>query len=117
VRASGTTILIPDLLVARAASGSSDAGRSTPITYAQPLPLIVEVQAPPRDGYDVAARVRIYQQRGDREIWRIDPTDRTLTTWVQQPYGAYTETIYQFGTGWPMVNIGIPTKRATHYHA
>ncbi len=42
-------------------------------------------------GYDVTERLREYQARGDREVWLLHPYERTLTRWVQQAGGSYTE--------------------------
>lgn len=65
--------------------------------YADPLPLVVEVWSVPIDGYDVAAKLALYRQRGDLEIWFIHPYERTLTVWRKQPDGSYAEEIYRGG--------------------
>src|SRR5207302_10497967 len=49
--------------------------------YEAPLPLVVEVWSPSTGDYDVESKLVEYQRRGDLEIWRIHPYDRTLTTW------------------------------------
>jgi Uma2 family endonuclease len=117
VRAPEDTILIPDLLVAPTAFDSPAAGRVSLAIHAEPLPLIVEVWGPSDADYDVAARIPIYQQRSDLEIWRIHPADRTLTTCVRQPDGTYAETIYQPGAGWPVARFSVPPTREPSYHA
>ena len=47
--------------------------------------------------YDVNTKIPEYRRRGDLEIWRIHPYERTLTTWRRQPDGSYTETLYREG--------------------
>ena len=65
--------------------------------YDQPLPLVVEVWSRSTGDYDVAEKITVYQQRGDLEIWRIHPYDRTLTAWRRLPDGSYEETIHREG--------------------
>jgi Uma2 family endonuclease len=98
LRAPGETVLIPDVVVLPAEAGVTGACLQL---LTRPVPFIVEVWAPPTADYDVDARIPVYQARGDREIWRLHPTERTLTTWVRQRDGTYVETIYQSGMAWP----------------
>lgn len=65
--------------------------------YPEPLPLVVEIWSPSTGNYDDNEKIRDYQTRGDLEIWRIHPYDRTLTAWRRQPDGAYVETVYRDG--------------------
>jgi Uma2 family endonuclease len=74
---------------------------------ADPLPLVVEVWSPSTGGYDVDAKLPIYQQRGDLEIWRIHPFERTVTAWRRQANGSYTETIYREGILAPVALPGV----------
>ena len=60
--------------------------------YEVSLPLVVEIWSPSTGDYDVETKLLEYQRRGDHEIWRIHPYDRTLTAWCRQPDGTYTET-------------------------
>lgn len=69
--------------------------------YAQPLPLVVEIWSPSTGSYDINEKLTGYQARGDLEIWRIHPYERTLTAWRRQPNGSYTETVYHEGTVTP----------------
>jgi Uma2 family endonuclease len=48
-----------------------------------------------------------YRRRGDLEIWRVHPYERTLTTWVRQSDGSYTETMYRSGRVRPSVLPGV----------
>ena len=61
------------------------------------MPLVVEVWSPSTGQSDIEEKLREYQQRGDLEIWRIHPYERTLTAWRRQPDGSYTETLYRGG--------------------
>ena len=45
----------------------------------------------------MAAKLPIYQQRGDLEIWFYHPYDRTLTARRKQPDGSYSEERYTGG--------------------
>jgi Uma2 family endonuclease len=65
--------------------------------YEEPMPLVVEVWSPSTGEYDVDQKLKEYQQRGDLEIWRLHPYERTLTAWVRQPDGSYAETLYAGG--------------------
>ena len=75
--------------------------------YDAPLPLVVEVWSPSTGEYDVDAKLPEYQRRGDLEIWRIHPFDRTLTAWRRQPDGTYTESHYTGGTVQPVALPGV----------
>ena len=66
--------------------------------YPEPLPLVVEIWSPSTGAYDVDGKLPEYQQRGDREIWRIHPYERTLIAWRRQPDGSYTETLFTEGS-------------------
>jgi Uma2 family endonuclease len=73
--------------------------------YDAPLPLVVEMWSPSTGDYDVDSKLPEYQRRGDLEIWRVHPFDRTLTAWQRQSDGSYTETLY---TGGEVRPIGLP---------
>jgi Uma2 family endonuclease len=97
VRRPSETVFVPDLMVVPAAY--SEAIRDLPVLaiYSEPLPLVVEVWSPSTGDYDVDTKIPVYQQRGDIEIWRIHPYERTLTRWVRQPDGSYRETLHRGG--------------------
>ena len=65
--------------------------------YEEPLPLVVEVWSPFTGDYDVDDKLAEYKRRGDLEVWRIHPYERTLTAWRRQPDGSYAETLYRDG--------------------
>ena len=58
---------------------------------------MVEVWSRSTGGYDVNAKLPVYMERGDLEIWRIHPYERSLTSWVRQPDGSYQESVYRGG--------------------
>ncbi len=65
--------------------------------FAEPLPFIAEIWSPSTGGYDIEAKLPVYRERGDLEIWYFHPFARTLTVWRRQPDGSYTE--LQYATG------------------
>ena len=65
--------------------------------FAEPLPLVVEVWSPSTGNYDIATKLQGYRERGDAEIWFIQPYERTLTAWRRQPDGSYAEETYRGG--------------------
>jgi Uma2 family endonuclease len=97
VRRSAGTIFMPDVSVIPVDYGRELAGRPVLAIFSQPLPLVIEVWSPSTGDYDVDTKIPEYQQRGDLEIWRIHPYDKTLTTWRRQPDGSYEETVYREG--------------------
>jgi Uma2 family endonuclease len=89
---------MPDLMVVPTAYGEPLRGRPGVLAIiSDPLPLVVEVWSESTGDYDVAAKLPVYQQRGDLEIWLLHPYERTLTAWVRQTDGSYQETVYHGG--------------------
>jgi Uma2 family endonuclease len=107
VRLPGGSYYIPDVYVVPVAMQRELRGRPALEAYEGPLPLVVEVWSPSTGDYDVETKLRDYQQRGDLEIWRLHPYDRTLTTWVRRPDGTYEETIYADGVVSPSALPGV----------
>ena len=107
VRRSLATVLMPDLMVVPAAYSQEIRDRPVLAIFSDPLPLVVEVWSPSTGDYDVDARVPVYQQRGDLEIWRIHPYEQTLTSWQRQPDGSHEETIHREGTITPVALPGV----------
>ncbi len=94
VRRSEQHVYIPDVFIAPAVDAESLRSRSDRLEiYDAPLPLVVEVWSPSTGAYDVNEKLLEYQRRGDQEIWRLHPIDRTLTAWRRQPGGSYDETV------------------------
>jgi Uma2 family endonuclease len=102
VRKPSDTVFIPDLLVVPSAYGEPFRGRPGKLAiFSGPLPLVVEVWSSSTGDYDVDTKVSVYQQRGDLEIWRIHPYERTLTSWQRQPDGSYQEAMHRGGSVMP----------------
>jgi Uma2 family endonuclease len=92
------TYYIPDVFVLPVSAIGPDHDRPDILEiYDQPLPLVVEVWSPWTGTYDVNAKLPEYRRRGDLEIWRVHPFDRTLTVWRRRPDGGYVETVYDGG--------------------
>ena len=103
-----STYYIPDVFVIPVAYTEPLRGRQDRLeAYGDPLPLVVEVWLRSTGGYDVEEKFPEYRRRGDLEIWRIHPYERTLTAWRRQPDGSYTETLYQGGTVQPVALPGV----------
>ena len=114
VRRSPSTILIPDLLVVPTRFGQPFRGQPGVLAIlSDPLPLVVEVWSRSTGDYDVAEKLAVYQQRGDVEIWRINPYERTLTAWRRMPDGRYEETIHREGVVSPTALPGVEIALAT----
>jgi Uma2 family endonuclease len=106
VRRSSESYYIPDVFVVPTDLVRPLRGRRDVLeAYGAPLPLVVEVWSPSTGDFDVDAKLPEYQRRGDLEIWRIHPFDRTLTAWRRQPDGSYAEAHYTGGTIQP---VGLP---------
>jgi Uma2 family endonuclease len=107
-RQSPETIYIPDIVVAPVSYGEPFRNRpGTLAIFSEPLPLVVEVWSRSTGDYDVDTKIPAYQQRGDLEIWRIHPYERTLTSWQRQPDGSYREAVHSWGTVQPMALPGV----------
>lgn len=102
VRRSSESYYIPDVYVIPIELVRPQRGQGTLEVYAAPLPLVVEVWSPSTGDYDVDSKLPEYQRRGDLEIWRIHPYDRTLTAWRRRLDGSYEETVYVRGNVQPV---------------
>jgi Uma2 family endonuclease len=112
VRRPAATIFLPDVLVVPTAFGEPFRERpGTLAIFPGPLPLVAEVWSSSTGNYDTDTRIPVYMQRGDLEVWRIHPYERTLTAWVRQPDGRYEETLNREGvialSALPGVTIGM----------
>jgi Uma2 family endonuclease len=98
-RRSARTYFVPDVVVipARFVLQYLDDPRAFN-AFAEPLPLVIEIWSRTTGDYDIAAKLPVYRERGDAEIWFIHPYERTLTAWRRQPDGAYSEQVYRGGT-------------------
>ena len=94
----GRTAFLPDVAVVPLEAGIDQRGKPGFLErYAIAVPLVVEVWSASTGGYDLDVKITAYKARGDAEIWRLHPYDRTLTRWVRQPDGAYAELVHTGG--------------------
>jgi Uma2 family endonuclease len=91
------TIFIPDVMVVPTSYGVDLVDETRLAIFSQPLPLVVEVWSPSTGNYDVDTKIPVYRQRGDADIWRLHPFERTLLRSVRQPDGPYRESIHRGG--------------------
>jgi Uma2 family endonuclease len=102
------TYYIPDLAIMTVAAVQALGERYEVLeVYAAPLPLVVEIWSPATGDYDVSEKIPGYRTRGDIEIWRIHPFERTITAWRRQQDGGYGETRYTTGTIEPIALPGV----------
>lgn len=98
LRRSDVTSYIPDVLVIPSAMVRPLLDRADVLeSYQGPVSLVVEVWSPSTGDYDVDDKLPEYQRRGDLEIWRLHPFERTLTVWRRQPDGGYVDSLYHGG--------------------
>ena len=109
VRRSAERYYIPDVAVLPTALVLPQLPQRTLEVYRDPLPLVVEIWSPSTGDYDIEVKLVEYQRRGDLEIWRIHPFDRTLTAWRRQPDGSYSESHFAGGVVRPVAlpNVSI----------
>ena len=67
-------------------------------SYTGPLPFVAEVWSPSTGSYDVDTKIPGYKARGDEEIWRLHPFERSVTMARLQPDGTYAEAVLTGGT-------------------
>jgi Uma2 family endonuclease len=102
LRVASGNYRVPDVcVIPKSMVGNLRERPGTFAMYDAPVPLVVEVWSPSTGRYDVEEKLREYQARGDLEIWRIHPYERTLTAWRLLPDGTYTEHLYTDGTVHP----------------
>ena len=108
LRRSVKNYYMPDLAVIPLELAAGLRGRRDRLeVFTDPLPLVVEVWSPSTGKYDVDTKLPEYQLRGDLEIWRIHPYDRSLTSWQRRPDGSYEETVYRGGPVHPVALPGV----------
>ena len=117
VRRPAATVFLPDLMVVPTAYGEDLRDLPVLAIFSEPLPLVVEIWSPSTGDYDVDAKLPVYQQRGDLEIWRIHPYELTLTSWRRQPDGSYRESLHHDGTIAPVALPGVTSDLNTLWDA
>lgn len=98
VRGSGEDYFGPDVMVIPSEYSERLRGSMRLETYDDPLPFVAEVWSPSTGGYDVDTKFPFYMARGDREIWRLHPYEKTVIAWRLQPDGTYSESHYTEGS-------------------
>ena len=97
-RISSRSYYIPDVMVIPAAYQERLEDDPWALgTYADPLPLVVEVWSPSTGHYDLTGKLAGYRARGDLEVWLIHPVEGTLTAWRKQPDGSYADAVFRGG--------------------
>lgn len=108
LRISSETYYIPDIaIIPLTLEQALLANPRSLDAYPEPLPLVIEIWSPSTGDYDVNEKLAEYQRRGDLEIWRVHPYERTLTVWRRQPNGVYDETSYRDGIVHPASLPGV----------
>jgi Uma2 family endonuclease len=98
LRRTEKTYYIPDVYVIPMSIITPDREESRELEiYDEPLPFVAEAWSKSTGDYDAEEKLPKYKDRGDRVIWYLHPFERTVTAWVRQPDGTYTETVYQGG--------------------
>ena len=87
----------PDVMVVPTALTLATHGTGGLEVYDAALPFVAEVWSPSTGSYDVDTKFPEYRLRGDLEIWRVQPYEKTVTAWRKQADGSYTERIYASG--------------------
>jgi Uma2 family endonuclease len=107
VRISPQNYYIPDVFVIPMELQTPLRGTRLLEWYAGPLPLVVEIWSASTGNYDVETKLGQYQLRGDLEVWRLHPYERTLKAWRRQPDGSYVESLYTGGHVQPTALPGV----------
>jgi Uma2 family endonuclease len=108
LRRPGATYFIPDIFVFPVSLVTPRLRQDDVLeVYDDPVPLVVEVWSRSTGDYDVGEKLTVYKQRGDSEIWLVHPYERTVTAWVRQSDGSYTETVYREGVVSPSALPGV----------
>jgi Uma2 family endonuclease len=80
LRVSSGRYYVPDLWAIPAPSVRAKLTGSGGLEiFDEPIPLVVEVWSPSTSDYDVDTKFPEHRCRGDQEIWRLHPSERTLT--------------------------------------
>ncbi len=109
VRHTAASYYIPDVFVVPTSlvEAERQRGPNRLEVYDAPLPLVIEVWSPSTGDYDVDTKILEYERRGDLEIWRVHPVEKTITVWRWQPDGSYAESRHVSGTVRPAALPGV----------
>lgn len=89
-----TSYFVPDVMAIPVSHFTEPAGTGELEAFTKPLPFVAEIWSKSTGDYDVETKFDEYKKRGDLEIWRLHPYEKTVTAWRRQPDGSYTETVY-----------------------
>lgn len=98
-RRPGSTWLVPDAVVIPVAYFEKTRGTGRLEVYDEPFPFVAEVWSKSTAEYDIETKFEEYKKRGDREIWRLHPYEKTVTAWRRREDGSYSESQYTFSDG------------------
>lgn len=108
VRRSPRRYYMPDVCVVPAGAMRERAGPPGQLeVFDEPLPLVVDVWSRSTGTYDADTKIPEYKNRGDLEIWRLHPYERTLTVWRKQADGSYDDELFHGGTVEPTSLPGV----------
>src|SRR5215207_7192218 len=92
------TYFIPDVMVVPADIPIRNRNDPSVLeVFDEPVPFLAEVWSPSTGQYDIESKLPEYRSRGDLEIWRIHPFDRTVNAWRRQIDGSYVELNFDSG--------------------
>jgi Uma2 family endonuclease len=98
VQRSTKSYYIPDVFVVSADAVRRRLGQPDRLEmFDLPLLLVIELWSKSTGRYDANTKIPEYRERGDLEIWRLHPYERTLTIWRRQEDGTYEDAEYQGG--------------------
>lgn len=88
---------VPDVAVIPAGMVATQHGTERLETYARAVPFVAEVWSRSTGNYDVDTKIPDYRERGDEEIWRVQPYEKVVAAWRRQSDGSYVETVHRDG--------------------
>jgi Uma2 family endonuclease len=97
LRVADETYFMPDVVVIPNDLQKALHGATGIEMYADAVPFVAEIWSPSTGSSDLETKVPAYQARGDLEIWRIHPRERTVTAWRRQTDGSYISEIHSAG--------------------
>ena len=98
LRSTGRSYYIPDVSVVPVSYTEHRLGQPGVLeVHDAPLPFVAEIWSRTTGPYDVDKKLPEYRRRGDLEIWRVHPYERTVVAWRRQSDGSYTEATYGGG--------------------
>lgn len=105
-RREDATYFIPDVVVIPTELMKPAGVRGPLEVYGELLPFVAEVWSPSTADYDVEGKFPEYRRRGDLEVWRVHPYERTVTAWRRLADGSYSEDAYASG-GIAIQSLGV----------